>query len=68
VIFSLEKIVVRRSNLDKLPHWLAMIPPMKEEWASEIQTSEGGNAELICVDRSRVADLADMTFAATPYS
>ncbi|KAK5202848.1 hypothetical protein LTR96_011230 [Exophiala xenobiotica] len=46
IVFSPEKSLVRRRNLDKIPRWLTAIPPMEEEWTSLIQTL-AGHSELV---------------------
>jgi WD40 repeat protein len=49
VIFSPEKSVVRRINIDKIPGWLIAIPSMEGEWASYIQTLAGHSSSVNAV-------------------
>jgi WD40 repeat protein len=49
MVFSPVTSVVRRENLDKIPHWLTNIPTVEEEWASLIQTLAGHSGAVLAV-------------------
>jgi len=59
MVFSPATSVVRRENLDKIPHWLTNIPTVEEEWMSLIQTLAGHsgwvNAVAFSADGRRIA-------------
>jgi WD40 repeat protein len=59
IVFSPATSVVRRENLDKIPHWLTNIPTVEEEWASLIQTLAGHSGMVLAVafspDGQRIA-------------
>ncbi|CEJ62505.1 hypothetical protein PMG11_11002 [Penicillium brasilianum] len=45
-VFSPERSIVKRENLDKLPKWLKQIPRMDNDWSSVIH-SMGGHSDKV---------------------